>query len=341
MVTDSISTPEDNIPVDKMIFYPRPSSDMEMRLASGKSSMSTLQNAAGLNDEEFKLLKDVLVKTAREHLDLRKKVEDQDEDQWQHFVNELWESKIGHMLDNYEQQWPMMVYMHKYLAHGRRKQKADLNVDNLATDEESMPEAVVHADADAKRGSSYLVSDDDGLPLSDTKSVTTPAQASVYMLGSAKGKENVPLDEGHRVEAQQSNIVQALKRSRRRWTPIVEIPVRRKTIKNTSCLSSASSSAQPIRQTQEREPSPTAPSASQTVAYAPVKAFLESCHPSLEQLLPSFIDADIKDDSRLMALVLSPQRDRLLFLEKEVRGMTKSQALAFDENCEMQSRYSA
>ena len=70
----------------------------------------------------------------------------------------LWESKIGHMLDNYEQQWPMMVYMHKYLAHGRRKQKADFNVDNLATDEESMPEAVVHADADAKRGSSYLVS---------------------------------------------------------------------------------------------------------------------------------------------------------------------------------------
>jgi hypothetical protein len=57
--------------------------------------------------------------------------------------------------------------------------------------------------------------------------------------------------------------------------------------------------------------------------------------------LPSFIDADIKDDSRLMALVLSPQPDRLSFLEKEVRGMTKSQALAFDANCEMQSRYSA
>jgi hypothetical protein len=40
-----------------MIFFPRPSSDMEMRLASEKSSMSALQNAAGLNDEEFKLLK--------------------------------------------------------------------------------------------------------------------------------------------------------------------------------------------------------------------------------------------------------------------------------------------
>ena len=73
----------------------------------------------------------------------------------------LWESKIEHMMDSYEQQWPMMVYMHKYLAHGRRKQKAagrDLNVDNLATDEASMPEAVVHADTDAKPGSSSLVS---------------------------------------------------------------------------------------------------------------------------------------------------------------------------------------
>jgi hypothetical protein len=66
------------------------------------------------------------------------------------------------MLDNYEQQWPMMVYMHKYLAHGRRKKrkaaKRDLNVDNLTTDEGSMSEAVVHADTDAKRGCSSLVS---------------------------------------------------------------------------------------------------------------------------------------------------------------------------------------
>jgi len=64
------------------------------------------------------------------------------------------------MMENFEQQWPMMVYMHKYLAH-RRKQKAarrGLNVDKLATDEASMPEAVVHADTDVKRGSSSLVS---------------------------------------------------------------------------------------------------------------------------------------------------------------------------------------
>jgi hypothetical protein len=34
-------------------------------------------------------VQDVLLKTAREHLDLGKKVEDQDEDQWQSFVNEV------------------------------------------------------------------------------------------------------------------------------------------------------------------------------------------------------------------------------------------------------------
>jgi hypothetical protein len=34
-------------------------------------------------------VQDVLVKTAREHLALEKKIEDQDDDQWQSFVNEV------------------------------------------------------------------------------------------------------------------------------------------------------------------------------------------------------------------------------------------------------------
>jgi len=83
-----------------------------------------------------------------------------------------------------------------------------------------------------------------------------------------------------------------------------------------------------------------APSTSQAVKYGPVKEFLESCHPNLEELLPLFINADV-NESCLMALVLSPQQDRMAFLLENVEGMEQWQMVAFDNNCEVQSWDSA
>jgi hypothetical protein len=66
---------------------------------------------------------------------------DQDKEQWQIFVNEvrdlanffppsmglisakLWGSKLKYIMENYEEQWPMMVYMHKHLAYTSRRRR--------------------------------------------------------------------------------------------------------------------------------------------------------------------------------------------------------------------------
>jgi hypothetical protein len=77
----------------------------------------------------------------------------------------LWDSKLGYMMENYEEKWPMMVYMHKYLAltsrDGRRKKaKADrrAKMKMSAIDKAVKPKEPANADIDTKHGSSRTVS---------------------------------------------------------------------------------------------------------------------------------------------------------------------------------------
>jgi len=72
--------------------------------------------------------------------------------QWQ----KLWESKIGYMMSNYEEQWPMMVYIQKYLGKRRRQQRKAARQRDRERGEAGMPE-VDHAYTDTKRGSSSPV----------------------------------------------------------------------------------------------------------------------------------------------------------------------------------------
>ena len=78
----------------------------------------------------------------------------------------LWDSKLGYMMENYEENWPMMVYIHKYLAHtsrdGRRKKaKADRRAKMKMSriDKAFKPEEEpADADIDTKHGSDCTVS---------------------------------------------------------------------------------------------------------------------------------------------------------------------------------------
>jgi hypothetical protein len=121
-----------------------------------------------------------------------------------------------------------------------------------------------------------------------------------------------------------------------------EIPVRRKTKK---FLPSASSDVQPPMGAQvieERVRSQPGPSTSLATTHTPVKAFLESCNPDLQEFLPLFIDAGIKDDSSLIALILCSRKDRLSFSTANFGNkMTLGEILVFNDNCELQSQYSA
>jgi len=76
---------EPNVPFT----FRRPGEDMVNRLARPESLDSALRNAAGLNEEQFKILKDVLVQTARKHLDFSRPLQDQNRERWQVFVNEV------------------------------------------------------------------------------------------------------------------------------------------------------------------------------------------------------------------------------------------------------------
>jgi len=345
------------MPVDKNIFFLRPGDDMELRLANQKSSDSALRNAAGFEHEEYKMFKDVIKETVRKHLDLSNEIADQDKERWQMFVNELWGTEVKYIMENYEKQWPMMVYVHKHLAHTsrrrRRKRKKvekaerrDSNVEIPGRALGDIFEDGMSDNADAIYVSSSLVSNDAvGASSLDTKVATRLVEESAPVRGAlAKAKENVPPEEGHRVESEQSSAARTSRRSRRRWTPVVEIPVRR-TARKSSRFASSSPGIQPTEEAQVDEelvhwkPAPLAPPA---VTSAPVKEFLQSCYPSLEEFLPVFIDAGIVDESSLMMLVLSPPKDRLSFLKDNfIDKMTLEQMLSFNEDCELQSWYSA
>lgn len=283
MSSESNPSVEIPVPIDKKIFFCRPGVDMETRLANTKSSGSALQNAAGFDEAEFKLFKDVLQQTARKHLDLSVSLQHQNGEQWQFFVNELWESKIEYMMENYEEQWPMMVYMHKYLGHHARTRQRKHSKENQRSKED-------------------------------------------------------------KVESDPSSTTRVSQRLRRRWTPVIEIPVKRKNEQNATRLPSASgvqptAEARGVEGSTQLQPASSSPP---SVSHAPVKGFLESCDPNLEEFLPQFINTGIHDESSLMTLVLSSRADRLSFLtDNFVDKMTLEQILDFNEDCELQSRYFA
>ena len=77
----------------------------------------------------------------------------------------LWDSELGYMMENYEEKWPMMVYMHKYLAltsrDGRRKKaKAErrAKMKMSTTDKAIKPKELAGAGLDAKHDSNRTVS---------------------------------------------------------------------------------------------------------------------------------------------------------------------------------------
>ena len=114
-----------------------------------------------------------------------------------------------------------------------------------------------------------------------------------------------------------------------------EIPIKRKSTQSSDRVPLVRAEATPV----DPQPMSLIPPVS---AHVPAKQFLESCDANLEELLPLFIDAGIKDESSLMALVLCPRRDRLSFLrENFIDRMTLEQILIFNEDCELQSRYFA
>jgi hypothetical protein len=88
-----------------------------------------------------------------------------------------------------------------------------------------------------------------------------------------------------------------------------------------------------------RQPTPSVPFADMSGA---VKTFLESCDPSLDEYLPLFVHADIKNESSLMALILCPRAERLKFLTNTFwNKMTLEEIMVFNESCELQSQYFA
>jgi hypothetical protein len=66
----------------------------------------------------------------------------------------LWDSKLGYIMEKYEQQWPMMVYMYKYLTHtSRSRSKSGRPAGKLAEKDLSEHECA----GETHQGSEYLV----------------------------------------------------------------------------------------------------------------------------------------------------------------------------------------
>jgi hypothetical protein len=80
-------------------------------------------------------------------------------------IAKLWDSNLGYMMEHYEVQWPMMVYMVKYLTHssraGQRKRKKASQrpkMENKEREERNISEEGERVDADTEQRSSGLVS---------------------------------------------------------------------------------------------------------------------------------------------------------------------------------------
>lgn len=119
---------------------------------------------------------------------------------------------------------------------------------------------------------------------------------------------------------------------------IQEIPVKRKAVKLLPPAVQPTGNVQPPVNAY-LQPATSVPLGDISSA---VKTFLESCNPSLDEFLPLFVNADIKNESSLMALILCPRAERLTFLTNTFwNKMTLEEIMVFNESCELQSQYFA